>query len=423
MRFITYSKFSLLAILAILFTACGDDPDIPADEKIKLTVQATAPAEDDKVADYSTFEVTISSERDGSKQTGKLSQAGTAEFSLDKGSYGIEISGSADGKDFSGTTGIVQYSEDKTVNVEVRHIVKQYSGTMDGIVLKEIFYNGGTYAGKMQHPDQYVVIANNSDKEIFVDGLVIAQSSRMNSLPCETLTELLPDYVAVANMYQIPGDGKTYGLKPGEVYVIASSALNHAELYEKNPEKDTGIPADLSGADFELADEDARMDGKVTDNPEVPNLIKISNNLPNGVTGWMHPYGIRPVFIFDGSGIDWDQFKQENEISYKEKAKVDAEIAEYHGYKVPTKLIIDGIETKSSTTPYWGNFVSKSLPETVDKGMIEATLGPSCHINSYLYRLSGADGKLIDTNDSSTDVKVEHRGNFEGFPKGWRNKQ
>lgn len=422
MRFITYSRLSLFAILALLFSACGDDnPDAPITEKIKLAVQANAPEEGDKVADYSAFEVSVSSERDGSKQTGKLSKEGSAEFSLDKGSYSIEISGNVDGKDYSGTTGITQYSKDETIKIDVKHIVKQYSGSMDGIVLKEVFYNGGTYAGRMQHPDQYVVIANNSDKEIYVDGLVIAQSSRMNSLPCETLTALLPDYVAVANMYQIPGDGKTYGLKPGEVYVIASSALNHAELYQKNPEKDTGIPADLSGADFELADEDARMDGKVTDNPEVPNLIKISNNLPKGVTGWMHPYGIRPVFIFDGSGIDWDQFKKENEVTYKEKANINSEIAEYHGYKIPTKLIVDGIETKSITTPYWGNFVSKSLPETVDKGYIEATIGPSCHVNSYLFRLTGSDGKLLDTNDSSKDAKVEHRADFKGFPKGWRN--
>lgn len=425
MKLRIYTKVALVAIASLMMTSCGGGDD-PVNEKIELTIQAQAPSEEDVVSDYSDFHVTLSSQRDGKSYTEKMSKDGKAIFTVDKGSYGVEISGLVDNKDYFGTSGIVQFGETKTFALDVKHIVKSYTGKMDGIVFKEIFYNGGTYGGKMMHPDQYLVIANSSDHDICVDGLVIAQSSNMNSLPCNTLTDLLPDFVVASNMYQIPGSGNEHVLKPNEVYVIASSALNHTEYYEKNVEKDTGIPVDLSGADFELADEDARQNGKVTDNPEVPNMIKISNNLPGGVTAWMHPYGIRPMFMFDGSNIDWDSFKAENAVTYKEKTNINSEIKEYQGYKIPTRLIVDGVESTSQTTPYWGNFEKKSLPAEVDKSFVQATIAQesssfSCHSSVFMFRVQTTAGKLQDTNDSSKDMKIEHRGEFKGYPKGWRN--
>lgn len=421
-----YTKVVLFALATLVMSSCSKDNEDVA-EKIQLTIQAQAPTDDDAVSDYSDFQVTLLSQRDGKSLSQKLSKTGEITFTVDKGSYNVEISGLVDGKSYYGTSGIVQFGQSKTYALSVKHIVKAYTGKMDGIVFKEIFYNGGTYGGTMMHPDQYLVIANNSDSDICVDSLVIAQSSNMNTLPCNTLTDLLPDFVAAANMYMIPGDGKTHVLKSGEVYVIACSALNHTEYYEKNAEKDTGIPVDLSGADFELADEDASQKGAVTDNPEVPNLIKISNSLPNGVTGWMHPYGIRPMFLFDASGINWDTFKAENALTYKEKTNINSEIKEYQAYKIPTRLIVDGVESTSETTPYWGNYSTKSLPTEVDKSYVVATLfaeGASlaCHSSTFMYRLSGTDGKLLDTNNSSQDMKIEHRANFGGYPKGWRNK-
>lgn len=421
MKLITYSKIALMAMMTIGFAACSNDDD-PVEEKIVLNIAANAPESADIVSDYSTFTVVATSERDNSKATAQLSTDGKATLTVDKGGYEIQINGTVDGRTYNGTTGIKQYASNSDVSIDVKRIVSAYAGSKAGLVFKELFYNGGTYAGSMRHPDQYVVIANNSDHTIYADSLVIAQSSNMNTMPCADLTALLPNDLAVANMYMIPGDGKTYPIKSGEVIVIASSAINHAEAYEYVEGKDTGIPADLSGADFELADEDASMTGKVTDNPEVPNLVKLFNGMPKGVTGWMHPYGIRPVVIFDGSGINWTTFMANNVITYKEKAKVNSEIAEYQGYKIPVSLIVDGIETTSATTPYWGNYTSKTLPSSVDKGTIEATYDNSCHHNSYLYRLTESDGKLKDTNDASADCKVEHRTNFAGFPKGWRNK-
>ena len=70
--------------------------------------------------------------------------------------------------------------------------------------------------------------------------------------------------------------------------------------------------------------------------------------------------------------------------------------------------------------PYWGNYTSKSLPVTVDKSYVQATI-EGCHHNTFMYRVKGTDGKFQDTNDSSVDVKIEHRSDFKGYPEGWRN--
>lgn len=384
-----------------------------SNEQIELTIKAIAPTEKDKVASYESFTVKLSSERTGTATNSKLDASGICKVKVDKGSYTIEINGNVNGVSYFGNTPSTQYAANAEVSVPVKQVVSEYNGSMKGIVFREIFYNGGTYTGKMQHIDQYVIIQNNSDHDINVKGLVIAQASRMNTMPASELTALLPDYVAAANMYQIPMD-KDYILKPNSYYVIASSALNHKKGRE-HKDQDTGIPADLSGADFELADADATANGVVTDNPAVQNLVKISNNLPKGVTGWMHPFGIRPMFLFDGSQIEWNSFKEANKVTYKDKLSVKMEVKEYHGYKIPTSLIIDGVETTSTTTPFWQGFQSKSLPTSVDKGKVEATEG-SCHQNRYLTRIVKADGTLQDTNDSSVDMKLVHRTDFSGFP-------
>lgn len=424
MKFLNYTKVALVALTTLVVSvSCSDDEE---DEKIVLTVKAQAPTADDQVSDYSTLTVKLSSQRDGKVTTANLSSAGEASFTVDKGSYGIEIDGLVNDLNYFGSTSISQYATTQTITVDVKHIVKQYSGSKDGLVFSEIFYNGGTYGGSMRHPDQYVVIANNSDKDICCDSLVIAVASNMNTLPCNTLTALLPDYVVVANMYMIPGNGSTHVLKPGEQYVIASAAIDHSANYEYVAGKDTGLPVNLAGADFELADEDARQDGKLIDNPEVENMIKLSNNLPNGVTAWMHPYGIRPIFMFDGSNINWDSFKAANEITYKEKGNINQEVKEYHGYKIPVRLIVDGVETTSQTTPYWGNYDTKSLPAEVDKSYVVATLYKTgatlaCHSSTFMYRKTSGS-KWQDTDDSSNDMTIETRTDFKGYPVGWRNK-
>ena len=67
------------------FTACSSDDIEKQYDRIGLNIQATAPTDEDKVADYSSFEVKIKSERTGATTTAKLNKAGTAVVTVDKG--------------------------------------------------------------------------------------------------------------------------------------------------------------------------------------------------------------------------------------------------------------------------------------------------------------------------------------------------
>lgn len=97
-------KLMTVAATLLAFASCSKDDDGPSG-KIDLKVQAVAPTTEDKVPDYSQFTVTVSSERDGKTMTESLDASGSATFNLDIGSYGIEIRGKENGKEYFGTTG------------------------------------------------------------------------------------------------------------------------------------------------------------------------------------------------------------------------------------------------------------------------------------------------------------------------------
>ena len=139
-------KLMTVAATLLAFASCSKDDDGPSG-KIDLKVQAVAPTTEDKVSDYSQFTLTVSSERDGKTMTESLDASGSATFNLDIGSYGIEIRGKENGKEYFGTTGMAQYGQSTTVSVDVENLSVHYTGNMDGIVLSELFYNGGTYGG------------------------------------------------------------------------------------------------------------------------------------------------------------------------------------------------------------------------------------------------------------------------------------
>ena len=96
-----------VAATLLAFASCSKDDDGPSG-KIDLKVQAVAPTTEDKVPDYSQFTVTVSSERDGKTMTESLDASGSATFNLDIGSYGIEIRGKENGKEYFGATGMAQ---------------------------------------------------------------------------------------------------------------------------------------------------------------------------------------------------------------------------------------------------------------------------------------------------------------------------
>ncbi len=344
------------------------------DETATLTIQVTS---DENVSDYSKFTVEIKELRTLKIITKELDAKGTCQVTVDKGTYTLSAGWQNVNVKYFGTKENYSVTQSETVNIKVvRSVTKP-----EGLVFKEIFFNGETNNGQMMHPDQYFVLYNNGDETVYADGVTFSVSAHANWSEADVFTALLPGEVVAAQFYSIPGNGKDYPVEPGKQIVVARTAIDHSKEYEN--------AVDLSGADFEIYEPDMPAQyGTDVDNPDVPNLI--AHFSVWGIFS-MHPRGPLAPFIFIPE-TDMKTFMENNKFEYKTK-KGETKFT----YKVPAGLIIDGIETGNE-----GFLKVKSLPASVDQGSITVT---GCHRQELIRRKAGQGHKLQDTNNSSVDCE------------------
>ena len=134
------------------------------------------------------------------------------------------------------------------------------------LVFKEIYYTG---VKDYYFRDQFYEIYNNSTEVVYADGLCIAETFFSNydkSVIYMWPIENADQYVFTKVVWQLPGDGRMYPVKPGESFVIAQWATNHkAEKLSKGLS-----PVDLTGAEFEAIEKETTFAGiTLTDNPAI----------------------------------------------------------------------------------------------------------------------------------------------------------
>ncbi len=270
------------------------------------------------------------------------------------------------------------------------------------IIFKEIFYCGSKTPEKTNYmKDNYIEIYNNGSEPVYVDGLCISTTSNYSSSTVNfadnnghlvaadgsTTTMNADEYViAKGVIWQIPGDGKTYLLNPGESFVIASSATNH-KTADKNPNS-----IDLSSAEFETVCDKYIENGQV-DNPSSGNMIMIN---PHNAT-------ITKQYMMSVSNAGLILFAPSTPVA-------DATlVANYNGSKptgtyVPVLRsdVLDGVNwVKNSTT-------NPFLPENIDAG--KTWVSGTYVKESILRKEEGktSEGNVIyqDTNNSTNDFTV-----------------
>ena len=141
--------------------------------------------------------------------------------------------------------------------------------------------------GGREYPDaKYFEIYNNSDTTIYLDGKYwgIAWDLLRDFpyWPC-TQTEVVrndPNGVWAQRIFRFPGRGDDYPLAPGQMALVARSAIDHRLVAPSLP--------DLRQADFEWSSSTA-------DNPNVPNLQDIG--LRPMPPDW--PWPTQPQFLSD----------------------------------------------------------------------------------------------------------------------------
>lgn len=270
-------------------------------------------------------------------------------------------------------------------------------------VIEEIYFTGTalpeTGSPDKYQGDQYIKIRNNTDEDLYADGmLLILQSSVLSNMEGEipAAVDFREEYCAGQAFYAIPGSGRDVPVKAGESLIIVNNAQNHLE---SNPDS-----WDATTADFEWYDESSNENFLDTDNPAVPNLDKwYAQTLTVHSLHNRGAYGI--AIAMPPAGTTGEQFLQDHPIGdeyyyiFHSPNSHDYEMP-IKGYFVPNEWVLDAVNTGGRNTfgmAPWGT--------SLDAGYTwcgTEDLDPD-RFNKSVIRKTGADGKLVDTNNSSND--------------------
>lgn len=270
-------------------------------------------------------------------------------------------------------------------------------------VIEEIYFTGTalpeTGSPDKYQGDQYIKIRNNTDEDLYADGmLLILQSSVLSNMEGKipAAVDFREEYCAGQAFYAIPGSGRDVPVKAGESLIIVNNAQNHLE---SNPDS-----WDATTADFEWYDESSNENFLDTDNPAVPNLDKwYAQTLTVHCLHNRGAYGI--AIAMPPAGTTGEQFLQDHPIGdgyyyiYHSPNGSDYEMP-IKGYFVPNEWVLDAVNTGGRNTfgmPPWGT--------SLDAGYTWCGTEDSDpdRFNKSVIRKTGADGKLVDTNNSSND--------------------
>ena len=314
--------------------------------------------------------------------------------------------------------------------VDVKLIATVANASDYQFIFSEIFFNGERNAGRMMHPDQYMVLYNPTDNVLYADGLAVGCTMQASCIEKETWYDEYYNAgkVPVHGIIVIPGSGYDVPVKPHDKIVIAFTAVNHTDtegayeqVDEATGEKRTVTykyenAVDLSGADFEIYD--PQLYTSDVDNPQVPNVKEIypAENDWGGIGGfYQHPRGFYCPFIFklkNGEQSTLDEFFSENS-SVATVQDYDGNNVEIQMLSVNSDLILDGITTGHIPS----DIVTNPLPQTVDRGK---QLVKGCHSGLLVQRKGNDKDGYKDTNNSTEDCEIVE--GQHAFPAGWRNK-
>lgn len=270
-------------------------------------------------------------------------------------------------------------------------------------VIEEIYFTGTalpeTGSPDKYQGDQYIKIRNNTDEDLYADGmLLILQSSVLSNMEGEipAAVDFREEYCAGQAFYAIPGSGRDVPVKAGESLIIVNNAQNHLE---SNPDS-----WDATTADFEWYDESSNENFLDTDNPAVPNLDKWYAQMLTVHS--LHNRGAYGIAIaMPPAGTTGEQFLQDHPIGdgyyciFHSPNGSDYEMP-IKGYFVPNEWVLDAVNTGGRNTfgmAPWGT--------SLDAGYTWCGTEDSDpdRFNKSVIRKTGADGKLVDTNNSSND--------------------
>lgn len=261
------------------------------------------------------------------------------------------------------------------------------------LVFKEIYYTGVDPAN-FYFRDQFYEIYNNSTEVVYADGLCIAETFFTNydkSIIYEWPIENADQYVFAKVVWQLPGDGQMYPVKPGESFVIAQWATNHkAEKLSKGLS-----PVDLTGAEFEAIEKETTFNGiTLTDNPAV-NMQKVIQAGP-----------AMPQWLTSTSGSQYILFKPSAPLKNEDfLVATNADISLAVAREIPISCIIDAVQAVSNES----GMSVLGLPVSLDAGAIWCSGSYVGESIARKIKETRPDGTNVyqDSNNTTNDFEVK----------------
>ena len=277
----------------------------------------------------------------------------------------------------------------------------------NNFVLAEIFFAGTqTPEGKNYVGDKYFVLVNNSDETLYADGIVLVESKFKNTKRFEVTPDIMSSAMAVDAIYRVPGKGTSFPVPPGGSFLIADNAMDHRTVNSQS--------FDMSDANVEWYDVSTNASVTDIDNPDVPNMDKIycytlTIWVPNNQGNTTFAIGRMPADLTD------EQYLQDYRYDYNYINVTQAGTFEMSGsaYKFPNAWIIDAVNLCPHSDYQW-----LSVHESLDAGYayVGETGSDKTRFGKCVRRKRTADGKAVDTNNSSDDFEMAQIAN----PHFWK---
>lgn len=253
-------------------------------------------------------------------------------------------------------------------------------------IIEEIFFAGtATPEGKQYFGDQYIKLYNPTNKVLYADGLVLADSEFLTVTKRDYTPNVMAEAFTAGSMVQIPGTGTQYPVQPGKSIVIAEQGINHKE---NNPNS-----IDLSKADFENF---------------YPPRVKDVDGV--GVTNNINLHGI---FIFNNRGnrsyviARFPEGTATATLQYDYEYKVGTKLMQRQALKIPNNWIVDAVNLSTKKGFEW--IVTAPSLDAGYTYVANDEKDTSRYSKSVRRKvLSQNNGKTVfkDTNNSTEDFEI-----------------
>ncbi|MDR3367501.1 MAG: DUF4876 domain-containing protein [Prevotellaceae bacterium] len=374
-------KYFLLLTCAASLAACDDKAKTI--KEITVSVQITTP---EGATPPESYKVEFINYNDNSKVEKTAEADGKATASILPGVYTISVSAEVVEQGFS-TIYSGSLVNENIITDGASYTIAVQAAKSGTLVFKEIYYAGSKTPSESNYfRDQFYEIYNNSESVVYADKLCIG-SLYTNLATADQPTwdkENAESYVYYQWLWQIPGNGTDYPIKPGESIIISQYATNH-KAETLNPTS----PVDLSSSEFEGYITNSTQH---TDEPALNlTLIYRASNFQN-MQFWLQTvFGPALAIFFPADNTDL------TELTTQVNATAQ-------GVAIPISLILDAVEAVNDET----KVQLKRIPTVLDAGA--TTVGNTYNSKSVARKIKETkDGRNIyqDTNNSTNDFEVK----------------